>query len=127
MALQIFVGLWPPFSCLVFHTVGRTSLTADQPSAKPLPAHTGQQQYKTNAYRHPGLKWDSNPESQCFQREKTVHALHHADIVIDREDFSSLKSLIFSKHQFCLHIYVSYLRYYRVKLMLISALIIFII
>jgi hypothetical protein len=33
MPLQPFVGPWPPFSFLIFYTVGRTPWTGDQPIA----------------------------------------------------------------------------------------------
>jgi hypothetical protein len=29
--------------------------------------HTGQHKHRINTYRHPCLKWDSNPQSQCFR------------------------------------------------------------
>jgi hypothetical protein len=28
--------------------------------------HTGQHNHRINSHRHPWLKWDSNPRSQCF-------------------------------------------------------------
>jgi hypothetical protein len=67
MDLQPFVGPWPFFSFLIFYTVGRTPWTGDQPVARPLPAHTGQHKHRINAHRHPCLKWDSYPRSQCFR------------------------------------------------------------
>jgi hypothetical protein len=50
---------------LSLHTVGRTPWTGDQSVAMPLPAHTEQQKHRINSHRHPCLKWDSNPRSQC--------------------------------------------------------------
>jgi hypothetical protein len=73
------------FSFLIFYTVGRTPWKGDQPVSRPLPTHTGQHKHRTNAYRHPCLKWDSNPRSQCFsgQREfmpQTAQPLWSASI-----------------------------------------------
>jgi hypothetical protein len=61
-----FVGPWPVFSYLIFHTVGRTPWTGDQPVTMQPPAHTGQHKHRINAHRHPRLKWDSNKRSQCL-------------------------------------------------------------
>jgi hypothetical protein len=57
MALQPFVGPWPPFfSFLILYTVGRTPWTGDQPVVRPLPIHrTSQTQNKHTQYRHPCL------------------------------------------------------------------------
>jgi hypothetical protein len=47
--------------------------------------HAEQHKHGINAHRHPCFKWDSNPEPTIpvFEREKTVHALYRASIVID--------------------------------------------
>jgi hypothetical protein len=37
--------------------------------------HTEQHKHGINAHRHPCLKWNSNPQSQCFEAAKAVHAL----------------------------------------------------
>jgi hypothetical protein len=66
IGLQPFVGSWRLFSSLIFYTVGSTPWAGDQSIARPLPAHTGQHKHRINAHRHPCLKWDSNPRSQCL-------------------------------------------------------------
>jgi hypothetical protein len=43
MTLQPFLGPWSFFSFLIFYTVGRTSLTGDQPITRPLHPLKGQQ------------------------------------------------------------------------------------
>jgi hypothetical protein len=60
-----FVGLRPLFSSLIFHTASRFPRTGDQLVEMPLPAHTGQHKHRINTHRHPRLKLDSNPRSQC--------------------------------------------------------------
>jgi hypothetical protein len=59
------LGLGRFFSVLIFYTVGRTPWTGDQPRRK---ASTCKQDStkRINAHRHPCLKWDSNPRSQCL-------------------------------------------------------------
>jgi hypothetical protein len=58
------------FSFLVLFTVGRTPLTGDQPVAKPLPTHRKTQTQNKRTHRHPCLKWDSNPWSQCSSERR---------------------------------------------------------
>jgi hypothetical protein len=48
-----------------FYTVGRTPWTGDQPVARPL-LYTEQHRINAHRHRHPCLKWDSNPWSQCL-------------------------------------------------------------
>jgi hypothetical protein len=61
----LFLDLGRFFSFLIFYTVGRTPWTGDQPVARPLPAHRTAQTRK-KAHKHPFVKWDSNPGSQCL-------------------------------------------------------------
>jgi hypothetical protein len=76
------VGPWLLFQFVNLYTVGRTPWTGDQPVARSLPAHTGQHKHKINAHRHPCLKWDSNPRSQCLSGRRQVHGLGRPAIVI---------------------------------------------
>jgi hypothetical protein len=85
--LPIYVWLYSPlldlgrfFSFLILYAVGRTPWTGDQPIARPLPTHRTTQTQKKS--RHPCLKWDSNPQSQCLRGAKTVHVLDRADTVV---------------------------------------------
>jgi hypothetical protein len=63
MALKPFVGPWP---VLQFRNYihGRIPWTGDQPITRPLPTYgTAQTQNKRMQYRHPCLKWNSNPRA----------------------------------------------------------------
>jgi hypothetical protein len=66
VALQPFVGPWPPFQFLDLFTqsVGLLGRGIRPPQGRYL--HTGQHKHRINAYEHPCLKWDSNPRSQCL-------------------------------------------------------------
>jgi hypothetical protein len=81
MALQPFVGPWPFFSFLILYTIGRTPWTRDQPVARPLPIHRAtQRQIKRTQTSMPWVGF--KPTIPPFEREKTVHALDRAAIVI---------------------------------------------
>jgi hypothetical protein len=81
MALQPFVGPWPLFQFLTFHTVGRTPCTGDQPVAGLLPAHrTAQTQNKRTQTFTTQVEFE--PTIPVFERAKAVHALDHAATVI---------------------------------------------
>jgi hypothetical protein len=61
VSLQPFVGPWPLFQFLNFYTVER--------GISPSPGrylHIAQHKHRINAHRHPSLKRDSNPRSQCL-------------------------------------------------------------
>jgi hypothetical protein len=64
-ALVLFV------SFLIFYTVGRTPWM-EISSLQGLYLHTGQHKHRINAHRHPCLKWDSNPRSQCSNEWRKV-------------------------------------------------------
>jgi hypothetical protein len=69
------------FSFVILYTVGRTTLTVDQPVARPLPAHkTAQTQNKRTQTSM--LRVGFEPTTPAFQRAKTVHALDGAATVI---------------------------------------------
>jgi hypothetical protein len=66
MALQPpFVGPWPPFQFLDLFTqsVGLPGWGISQSQGRYL--QTEQRKHRINAYRHPCLEWNSNPQSQC--------------------------------------------------------------
>jgi hypothetical protein len=75
MALQPFVAPWPFFSFLIFYRVGRTPWTEDQLSQGRY-LHTEQHKHRINAHRHPCVKWDSNPRSQCLSGRSLWSALY---------------------------------------------------
>jgi hypothetical protein len=62
-------------SFLIFYTVGRAPLTADQPVARPLPAH------RTAERRNELPQVGFETTILVFERWKTVHALDHAAAV----------------------------------------------
>jgi hypothetical protein len=62
MALQPFVRPWPLFSLLIFYTVGLLGWGICQSQGRYLHRST----HRTNAHKHPCLKLDSNPRSQCL-------------------------------------------------------------
>jgi hypothetical protein len=53
-------GPWLLFHFLNLYTVGRIPWMGDQPISSLLPTH------RVNTHRCPYLKWDSNPQSQCW-------------------------------------------------------------
>jgi hypothetical protein len=65
MALRPFIWLWSLFQFLNLYTVGRTTWTGVSPSQGHY-LHTGEHKHRINANRHPSLKWNSNPRSQCL-------------------------------------------------------------
>jgi hypothetical protein len=82
MALQPFFGPWPFLQFhILFHTVGRTPWTSDQPDGRPLPT-----QNNTNTewtHTQTSMPWlEFEPTIPAFERAKTVHALHRAATVI---------------------------------------------
>jgi hypothetical protein len=82
VALQPFVGLWPLFQLLNLLHSRKYSLDGDQSVARLPPAHRTAQTQR-NAQRHPCLKWDSNPRSQCLSgcrrfMPETVRSLRSA-------------------------------------------------
>jgi hypothetical protein len=71
MALDPFVGSWPPFSVSRICTQPLVLLgIQDQPVATPLP-NAGQ-----HKHRHPCLGWDANPRVQCFYWRRQYQALY---------------------------------------------------
>jgi hypothetical protein len=71
MALKpSFFGPWPLLQFRnLFYAVGRIPWTGDEPVARPLPTHRTIQTQNKRTHRHPYLKWDSNPRSQCSSNE----------------------------------------------------------
>jgi hypothetical protein len=66
---------------LIFYTFGKTPWTGDQPVTMPLPIHrTTQTQKKWTQTSI--LQVGYEPTIPVFEREKTVHALDRAAIVI---------------------------------------------
>jgi hypothetical protein len=65
---------------LIFYTVGRTPWAGDQPVARPLPAHTGQQKHKHTQTLMPQVEFE--PTIPVFERAKTVHVLEWVATVI---------------------------------------------
>jgi hypothetical protein len=53
----------------IWYTVDRTPWTGISPS-QGLYLHIGQHKHRINANRHPCLKWDSKPRSQCLRGRK---------------------------------------------------------
>jgi hypothetical protein len=86
MALQPFVGPWPPFRFLNLHTVGWTPWTRVQPVTRPLP-NTEQHKHRIHAQRHPCFEWDSKPTTPVFEQAEIVHALDRAASVIGIKGF----------------------------------------
>jgi hypothetical protein len=66
MALQPFVGPWPLFLFLdlFMQSVGLLGQGMNPSQCRYL--RTGQHKHRINPHRHPCLKWDSNPRSQCL-------------------------------------------------------------
>jgi hypothetical protein len=81
---KTLLDLYRFFSFLIFHTVHKTLWKGDQPIARPLPAHTHtvQHRHRINAYRHPCLKWNSNPRSSVLARRERVYASDSAATMI---------------------------------------------
>jgi hypothetical protein len=64
MALQSFVWPWALFQFLdLLQSVGSLGRVISPSQGRDL--HTGQHKLRINAHRHPCLKWDSIPRSQC--------------------------------------------------------------
>jgi hypothetical protein len=91
MALQPFVGPWPPLQFRnLFYTVGRNPWTSDQPVARPLPTHkTPQTQNKHTQTSMPRVGFEST--IPVFERAKTVHALDRAATAIGTYFHTELK------------------------------------
>jgi hypothetical protein len=65
------------FRFLILYTAGRTPWTGDQPVARPLPTQrTTQTENKRTQYRHPYLKWDSNPRFQRSSERRQFISLY---------------------------------------------------
>jgi hypothetical protein len=78
-ALLLSLGRF--FSFLILYTVGRTPWMGDQPVARPKSTHrTTQTQNKCRQTSMPWVGFEST--IPAFEREKTVHALDRAAIVI---------------------------------------------
>jgi hypothetical protein len=86
------LGLGYIFSFLVYYTIGRTLLTADQPIVRPLP--TQDNTNRINAHRNPCLKWFESKVS-VFKRATTVHAL---DITVTMIGTVALKTDVFQNN-----------------------------
>jgi hypothetical protein len=84
MAIQPFVGPWPPFQFLNVYTVGRTPWTGDQLVARPLRTHrTTQTQNKRRHIPRVGFELTI----PVLERAKTVHALDLAATVIGKKEW----------------------------------------
>jgi hypothetical protein len=70
MALQSFVGPWPLFQFLDLFTQSVGLLGRGISPLQGRYLHTGQHKHRINAYRHPCLKWDSNPRSQSLSERR---------------------------------------------------------
>jgi hypothetical protein len=64
-ALQPFVGPWPLFQFLDLFTQSVGLLGRGISPSQVRYLHTEQRKHRINAHRHPFLKRDSNPRSQC--------------------------------------------------------------
>jgi hypothetical protein len=62
-------GPWPLFQFLNLYIVGRTHGRGMNPSQSRY-LHNEQHKHRINAHRHPCLKWDSNPRSQCSSGQR---------------------------------------------------------
>jgi hypothetical protein len=85
--LQPFVGPWPLFQFLDLFTqsVGLLGWGISPSQGRYL--HTGQHKHKKNVYRHPYLKWDSNPRFQC----SCLRPSGHCDrLVVEPEHLNNL-------------------------------------
>jgi hypothetical protein len=60
------LGLVRFFSFLIFFTQSIRLLGRGMSPSQGRYLHTGQHKHRINAHRHPSLKWDWNPRSQCF-------------------------------------------------------------
>jgi hypothetical protein len=82
MVLQPFVGplLLFQFPDLFTHSVGILGQGISSSQGRYL--NTRQHKHRINVHRHPRHKLDSNPRSQWFEREKTIHALDSSATVI---------------------------------------------
>jgi hypothetical protein len=70
MALQPFVGPWPPsFSFLIYtKSVGLLGREISPSQGRYL--HTEQHTHRINAHRHACFEWNSNPRSQCSSKPR---------------------------------------------------------
>jgi hypothetical protein len=66
MVLQPFVGPWPLFQSLNIFTQPVGLLGRGISPLQGGNLGTGQNKHRINAHKHPCLKWDSNPRSQCL-------------------------------------------------------------
>jgi hypothetical protein len=79
-----FVESWPFFNFLMSYAVDRTSWTGDHPVARPLPAHrTAQTQNKHTQTFISLVEFETT--IIVFGREKTVHALDRAAILMGQK------------------------------------------
>jgi hypothetical protein len=108
MALQHFIGPWPLLQFRnVFHTVGRTSWTSDQPVARPLPMHrTTQTQNKcTDIHASSGIR-SRDPGVPASEDTSCLRPSGHCgrlpipiQFIIYRSPFHSTPySLVFWRH-----------------------------
>jgi hypothetical protein len=70
MVLQLFVVPWSLFQ---FPDLFTQSVEVAGPVIRPSQGrylHTGQHKHRINVHRHPCLKWDSNPRSQCLRGQR---------------------------------------------------------
>jgi hypothetical protein len=65
MAIQSFVGPWPLLQSLYLFAQSVGLLVQGISPSQGRYLHRGQHKHRINAHRHPCLKWDSNPRSQC--------------------------------------------------------------
>jgi hypothetical protein len=72
MALQPLVGPWPIFQFLDLFTRSVGLLGRGISPSQGRYLNTRQHKHRTNAHRHPCLKWDSNPLSQCLNGRRQV-------------------------------------------------------
>jgi hypothetical protein len=101
MALQPFVGPWPPLQFRKrFYTVGRTPWRSDQPVVRPLPTYrTTQTQNKRTRISMPQVGFE--PTVPAFERAKTGHVLGRETTVIG---IMNLQELIVSEMNLQKHI-----------------------
>jgi hypothetical protein len=58
------------FPLFFTHLVGLLGQGTSQSKGRDL--HTVQHKYRIHAQKHPYLKWDSNPQSQCLSKRRQL-------------------------------------------------------
>jgi hypothetical protein len=88
MALQPYLGPWPPFYFLNLYTVGLLGRGISPSQGRYL--HTEQHKHRSKADMHPCLELGFEPMIPVFERANTVHASDSAATLIGNSTVSNV-------------------------------------